>query len=42
MKAFVVDRYGKKDGAGIGEMPDPEPGQDDVFVQIHAAGALPV
>src|SRR5438309_1533257 len=38
MKALVVDRYGKKDGAGIGEMPDPELRQDDVLVQIHAAG----
>jgi len=24
MKAFIVDRYGKKNGARIGEMPDPE------------------
>jgi len=38
MKAFIVDHYGKKDGARIGEMPDPELRQDDVLVQIHAAG----
>jgi len=38
MKAFIVDRYGKKDGARIGEMPDPELRQDDVLVEIHAAG----
>ena len=38
MKAFIVDRYGKKDGARIGEMPDPVLRQDDVLVQIHAAG----
>ena len=38
MKAFIVDRYGKKNGARIGEMPDPELRQDDVLVQIHAAG----
>jgi NADPH:quinone reductase-like Zn-dependent oxidoreductase len=38
MKAFIIDRYGKKDSARIGEMPDPEPRQDDVLVQIHAAG----
>src|SRR2546423_12629868 len=38
MKAFIVDRYGKKNGARIGEMPDPELRQDDVSVQIHAAG----
>ena len=38
MKAFVVDRYGKKDGVRIGEMPDPELRDDDVLVQVHAAG----
>ena len=38
MKAFIVDRYGKKHGARIGEMPHPELRQDDVLVQIHAAG----
>jgi NADPH:quinone reductase-like Zn-dependent oxidoreductase len=38
VKAFIVDRYGNKDGARIGEMPDPELRQDDVLVQIHAAG----
>jgi NADPH:quinone reductase-like Zn-dependent oxidoreductase len=36
MKAFIVDRYGKKDGVRIGEMPDPELRDDDVLVQIHA------
>ncbi len=38
MKAFIVDRYGKNDGARIGRMPDPDLRQDDVLVQIHAAG----
>src|SRR5947209_13236815 len=38
MKAFIVDRYGKKDGVRIGEMPDPELRDDDVLVQVHAAG----
>ena len=38
MKALIVDRYAKKDGARIGEMPDPELRQDDVLVEIHAAG----
>jgi len=37
MKAFIVDRYGKKDGARIGEMPDPEVRENDVLVQVHAA-----
>jgi len=38
MKAFIVDRYGSKDGVRFGEMPDPELRDDDVLVQIHAAG----
>jgi NADPH:quinone reductase-like Zn-dependent oxidoreductase len=38
MKAFIVDRYGSKDGVRAGEMPGPELRDDDVLVQIHAAG----
>jgi NADPH:quinone reductase-like Zn-dependent oxidoreductase len=38
VKAFVVDRYGKKGGVRIGEMPGPELREDDVLVQVHAAG----
>src|SRR5256885_5935922 len=38
MKAFIVERYGSKDGVRAGEMPDPELREDDVLVQIHAAG----
>jgi len=37
MKAFIIDRYGKKHGARIAEMPDPAPGEGDVLVQVHAA-----
>ena len=42
MKAFIVDRYGSKDGVRVGEMPDPELRDDDVLVQIHAAGVNPL
>ena len=38
MKAFIVDRYGKKNGVRIGEMPDPELRENEVLVQVHAAG----
>src|SRR6266852_4683624 len=37
MKAFIVDRYGKKDGVRIGEMPDPDVRENDVLVRVHAA-----
>ena len=42
MKAFIVDRYGSKDGVRAGDMPDPELREDDVLVQIHAAGVNPL
>ena len=38
MKAFIVDRYGKKPGVRIGEMPEPELRENEVLVQVHAAG----
>ena len=38
MRAFIVDRYGNRDGVRIGQMPDPEMREDDVLVQVHAAG----
>ena len=38
MKAFIVSRYKSKDAVGFGEMPEPELRDDDVLVQIHAAG----
>ena len=38
MKAFIVDRYGKKERGRIGEMPDPELRENDVLVEVHAAG----
>lgn len=38
MKAFIVDRYKKRSALSFGDVPAPEPGQDDVLVEIHAAG----
>ncbi|RWO29495.1 MAG: NADP-dependent oxidoreductase [Mesorhizobium sp.] len=37
MKAFIVDRYAKKAPLRLGEVPEPEVGENDVLVQIHAA-----
>src|SRR6266508_1130446 len=42
MKAFIVDRYGSTDGLRAGDMPDPQLREDDVLVQIHAAGVNPL
>lgn len=38
MKAFFIDHYGSKVGLRAGEMPEPQVREDDVLVQIHAAG----
>ena len=37
MKAFILDRYGSKVALRLGELPDPEVGEDEVLVQVHAA-----
>jgi NADPH:quinone reductase-like Zn-dependent oxidoreductase len=38
MKAFILDRYGSKVALRAGEVADPVVREDDVLVQIHAAG----
>src|SRR2546430_5705718 len=38
MKAFILDRYGSADHVRAGDTPDPELREDDVLVQVHAAG----
>jgi alcohol dehydrogenase len=38
VKAFILDRYGSADRVRAGEMPVPELREDDVLVQVHAAG----
>ena len=38
MKAFFIDRYKSKEGLRCDEMPNPELRDDDVMVQVYAAG----
>jgi NADPH:quinone reductase-like Zn-dependent oxidoreductase len=38
MKAFIIDHYGSGTQVRAGEMPDPVMREDDLLVQIHAAG----
>lgn len=38
MKAFILDRYGSRVALRPGEIADPEVGEEDVLVQVHAAG----
>ena len=42
MKAFIVDRYGSADRARFSDVPDPQVGEDDVLIRIHAAGVNPL
>src|SRR5437899_1180760 len=42
MKAFIVDRYGSGDRVRASEVPDPEMREDDVLIEIHAAGENPL
>jgi NADPH:quinone reductase-like Zn-dependent oxidoreductase len=42
MKAFILDRYGRDEMLRFGEMPEPEPGDEDVLVEVHAAGVNPL
>ncbi|MET3663534.1 NADP-dependent oxidoreductase [Caulobacter sp. 1776] len=37
MKAYFLDRYGKKGALRLGDAPLPEPGDNDVLVEVHAA-----
>jgi len=38
MKAFVLERYGKKSALRLADVPMPELRDDEVLVQVHAAG----
>lgn len=38
MKAFTIDRYSKKEVGRIAEVPQPEVRDDEVLIQVHAAG----
>jgi NADPH:quinone reductase-like Zn-dependent oxidoreductase len=38
MKAFILDGYGSADRVRVGDVPDPQLHENDVLVQIHAAG----
>lgn len=38
MRAFIVDRYGKKQKLQLGKMPQPVVKENDVLVEVHSAG----
>ncbi|MCP3444609.1 NADP-dependent oxidoreductase [Bradyrhizobium sp. CCGUVB14] len=42
MKALVLKRYGKPDQVTFADIPRPQPGPDELLVQVHAAGLNPV
>ena len=42
MKAFIVDRYGKKEKLQLTEIAEPVVKENDVLVQVHSAGVNPL
>ena len=42
MKAMILDRYGKKGRMRLGDMPEPKLEENEVLVQVHAAGVNPL
>jgi NADPH:quinone reductase-like Zn-dependent oxidoreductase len=42
MKSFLIDRYKKGGALRLGEMPEPKLRENDVMIEIHAAGVNPV
>lgn len=42
MKTHLIEKYGDQSAVRAAEMPDPEPGPDDVLVEIHAASVNPL
>jgi len=42
LQAFIIDRYSKKNPMRLGEMPQPALRDDDVLIEVHAAGVNPL
>ena len=42
MKAFILDGYGSADHVRVRDVSEPELREDDVMIQVHAAGVNPV
>lgn len=42
MKAFMIERYGDRDGGRVTEAPDLQVGADDVLVRVRAASVNPL
>jgi NADPH:quinone reductase-like Zn-dependent oxidoreductase len=42
MKAFILDRYGKDERLRLGDVPEPELGDHDLLVRVHAASVNPL
>ncbi|MFF8271695.1 NADP-dependent oxidoreductase [Streptomyces sp. NPDC016562] len=42
MKTYLIEKYGDQSAVRAAELPPPEPGADDVLVEIHAASVNPL
>ncbi|MEV8099511.1 NADP-dependent oxidoreductase [Kitasatospora sp. NPDC085879] len=42
MKTYLIEKYGDQSALHAAELPDPQPGPEDVLVEIHAASVNPL
>ncbi|MBP0453486.1 NADP-dependent oxidoreductase [Kitasatospora sp. RG8] len=42
MKTYLIEKYGDQSAVHAAELPDPQPGPEDVLVEIHAASVNPL
>jgi NADPH:quinone reductase-like Zn-dependent oxidoreductase len=42
MKAALIDRYGGNEVVAVRDVPQPQPGPDDVLIRVHAAAINPL
>ncbi len=42
MKAFVINRYGKKEMGHISVVPEPKLGEEDILIQVQAPTINPL
>lgn len=42
MKAALIDRYGGNEVVAVRDVPQPQPGEDDVLIRVHAAAINPL
>ena len=42
MKAIAIDAYGEAGNLSMRDLPDPQPGDEEILVRVRAAGVNPL